>query len=94
MAGYVFIAAGGAITWRSKRQMLTTLSTTDAEYVALSEAARSAHWLRNLHKELGFKQKLPTTLKVITMDQYQWPGTFNSTTAPNTSLFGTTEYEM
>ena len=28
------------------------------------------------------------------MDQYQWPGTLNSTTAPNTSLFGTTEYEM
>ena len=28
------------------------------------------------------------------MDQYQWPGTPNYTTMPNTSLFTTTEYEM
>ena len=63
MAGYVFIAAGGAITWWSKRQTFTALSTTEAEYVALSEAAREAYWLRNLHEELGFKQELPTTIK-------------------------------
>ena len=63
MAGYVFITAGGAITWQSKRQMFTTLSTTKAKYVALSEAACEAYWHRNLYKELGFKQELPTTNK-------------------------------
>ena len=40
--GYVFMMAGGAITWYSKRQSITALSSTEAEYIALSEAAREA----------------------------------------------------
>ena len=36
--GYVFMAAGGAITWESKKQTTIALSLTEAEYVALSEA--------------------------------------------------------
>src|SRR6266850_3399064 len=61
-AGYVFITGNGAITWRSKKQTIIALSTTEAEYVALSEASREICWLRSLHNELGFKQKLPTLL--------------------------------
>ena len=38
-SGYVFLAAGGAITWKSKKQTMIALSSTQAEYVALSEAA-------------------------------------------------------
>jgi len=37
--GYVFIASGGAITWSSKKQMTKALSSMEAEYVAMSEAA-------------------------------------------------------
>src|SRR4029077_10296689 len=51
--GYVFLAGNGAITWCSKRQSLQAQSSTEAEYVALSEAAREASWLRNLYSELG-----------------------------------------
>ena len=40
--GYVFLASGGAITWKSKKQATIALSSTEAEYVALSEAAREA----------------------------------------------------
>ena len=36
--GYVFLVGNGAITWSSKRQISTALSSTEAEYVALSEA--------------------------------------------------------
>jgi hypothetical protein len=36
------MAAGGAITWHSKKQTFTALSTTEAKYVALSEAAHEA----------------------------------------------------
>jgi hypothetical protein len=36
----------------------------EAEYIATAEAAREAVWLRNLLKELGFKQVGPTTLHV------------------------------
>ena len=62
-SGYVFLAAGGAITWRSKKQATIALSSTEAEYVALSEAGREACWLRNLYEELGFPQTSPTTIK-------------------------------
>ena len=48
-SGYVFMASGGAITWRSKKQTTVTLSSTEAEYIALAEAAREASWLRNLY---------------------------------------------
>jgi hypothetical protein len=44
-SGYVFLASGGAITWKSKKQTTIALSSTEAEYVALSEVAREACWL-------------------------------------------------
>jgi len=59
---YVFIIAGGAITWHSKKQSITALSSTKAEYIALSEMAHEAQWLRSLFKELEFGQTLPTTI--------------------------------
>ena len=38
MSGCVYMAAAGAVTWRSKKQATIALSSTEAEYVALSEA--------------------------------------------------------
>ena len=57
-SGYVFKAAGGAITWHSKKQTMVALSSTEAEYVALGEAS----WLRNLYGELGYPQTKPTLI--------------------------------
>jgi transposase InsO family protein len=62
--GYVFKINGSAITWCSRRQQTVASSTVEAEYIATAEAAREAVWLRNLLKELGFKQVGPTTLHV------------------------------
>ena len=61
--GCVFLGSGGAITWKSKKQTVIALSSTEAEYVALSEAGREATWLRNLYGELGFPQTNPTIIK-------------------------------
>jgi hypothetical protein len=64
ITGYVFLAGDGAITWSSKKQISTALSSTQAEYVALSEAAREACWLRNIYTELGLlKQDVPTLIR-------------------------------
>ena len=62
-SGYVFLAAGGAITWKSKKQTTIALSSTEAEYVALSEAGCKACWLRNLFEELGYPQEFPILIK-------------------------------
>jgi hypothetical protein len=55
--GYVYLVTGGAVCWRSKKQTIIALSSTEAEYIALSEAACEATWLRNLYGKLGFVQR-------------------------------------
>lgn len=44
-SGYVFLLAGGAITWSSKRQSTVAASSTEAEYMAMAYAAKEALWL-------------------------------------------------
>ncbi len=62
--GYVFLAGNGAITWSLKKQISTVLSSTQAEYIVLSEAACEACWLRNLYTELGMlKEDTLMTIK-------------------------------
>ena len=51
--GIVCIAAGGAILWKSKRQTLTALSSTEAEYIALAHTGTEICWFRNLYSKLG-----------------------------------------
>lgn len=42
--GYISTLGNGAITWSSQRQSCVALSTTEAEYVAASTAARELVW--------------------------------------------------
>lgn len=49
--GNVFFHHGNLVSWASKKQPLVALSTQEAEYAALSTAARQAIWLRQLHGE-------------------------------------------
>jgi hypothetical protein len=50
--GNIFICAKGAISWLSKKQPTVSLSTTEAEYVALSCATQEVIWLRRLLSDL------------------------------------------
>ena len=50
--GHVFLCNGGAISWQSRKQDLVALSTTEAEYIACSEASREARWLRQLQCDI------------------------------------------
>ena len=62
ISGYVFMVDGGAVSWSSKKQELVTLSTTEAEYVAATHAAKEAVWLRRLLMDLFHSIDTPTTL--------------------------------
>ena len=50
--GYVFTFRGGAISWRSVKQSSIADSTMEAEYIAASEAAKEAVWLKNFLMDL------------------------------------------
>lgn len=51
--GYVFLYQGGLISWNSKKQTTVALSTTEAEYMAVSAATQDALWLKSLVQELN-----------------------------------------
>ncbi|KAJ9566613.1 hypothetical protein OSB04_002579 [Centaurea solstitialis] len=51
-SGYVFTLNGGAISWKSSKQDKIADSTTEAEYIAASDATKEAAWLRNFITDL------------------------------------------
>ncbi len=51
----MFMLCGALISWRSRKQTSVTLSTAEAEYVALSSATQEALWLKPLTSELRSK---------------------------------------
>ena len=55
--GYVFTIAGGAVSWISKLQTVVALSTTEAEYMAATQACKEAIWIKRLMEELRHKQE-------------------------------------
>ena len=50
---FVFLLAGGAISWKSVKQSIIAASTMEAEFVACFEATGHALWLRNFISGLG-----------------------------------------
>ena len=52
-SGFVFTLNGGAVSWKSSKQETVADSTTEAEYIAASEAAKEGVWIRNFLIELG-----------------------------------------
>ena len=55
--GYVFTLFGTAISWKAMLQSVVALSTTEAEYIAVTEAVKEAMWLKGMLLELGIKQE-------------------------------------
>ena len=61
-SGYIILMNESPIIWSSKLQPSVALSSTEAEYIALSLTSRDVIWCRALLYELGFPQKEPTTI--------------------------------
>jgi hypothetical protein len=60
--GYAVFLGNSAISWSSKKQTTVALSSTEAEYVILSEATREVLWIRRFLQELGLEFNKPTTI--------------------------------
>ena len=64
---YVFMLNGDLISWPSKQQSIVTLSTTETEYYALSQAIKEAFWLQKLLADLklySFDPSMPIPIFV------------------------------
>ncbi|MBW1279388.1 Ty1/Copia family ribonuclease HI, partial [Escherichia coli] len=55
ISGYVYKVGGNTVSWRSTLQHVAALSTTEAEYMALSKATKEGLWLKEFREELGLK---------------------------------------
>ncbi|GJR84723.1 putative retrotransposon protein [Tanacetum coccineum] len=51
--GYVFVLNRCTMDWKSSKQSTTAMSATKAEYIAASEAAMEAVWIRKFIPGLG-----------------------------------------
>ena len=52
ISGYSFHFGCGAVSWSSKKQNIIALSSTEAEYIAQTHAAKEALWLRSFVEEV------------------------------------------
>ncbi|GKE42424.1 hypothetical protein Tco_1469708, partial [Tanacetum coccineum] len=57
-SGYIFSIAGGAISWKSKKQTILSQSSMESKIIALATASEEASWLRCLLAEIPLWEKL------------------------------------
>ena len=64
IAGFVIYLLGVPISWKSKGQKSVTLSSTEAEFVALSEAAKEIKFIYQVLQSMGIEVELPIVVRV------------------------------
>jgi len=62
MTGYLMVLNGGPISWKASRQGGVTLSSSEAEFVAASQAGQEVLYLRALLKGFAYLQHGPTEI--------------------------------
>ena len=67
IGGYTFLLNGAAICWNSKKQTTIALSSTEAEYMALTQATKESIWLQGLLEDLRARKHLKE-LRGISID--------------------------
>lgn len=54
-SGHVFMLNGGTISWSCRKQVSVSLSSTEAEYIALSEGCQELVWIKGICSDLKVK---------------------------------------
>jgi hypothetical protein len=60
--GFVVKLDGCTISWNTKKQSIVSLSSAEAEYIALADTAKEVLWVRNLLSELFSGVPIPCTI--------------------------------
>ena len=64
-SGFVFVLNGGAVSWKSSKQETVADSTIEFEYIAASEAAKEAVWIKNFITGLGVVPSILDPLEIF-----------------------------
>ena len=64
VAGFIVYLCGVPISWRSKAMRHVTLSSSEAEYVSLSEAAKEIKFIAQVIESMGIEIKRPIEVRV------------------------------
>lgn len=64
VTGYIFCMNNRCISWNSQRQHVVALSTSEAEYMAASDAARHLNWIREFLFDIFYQQTSPTPFHI------------------------------
>ncbi|KAG5666630.1 hypothetical protein PVAND_014646 [Polypedilum vanderplanki] len=62
-SGHIGFVFGGAVSWACRKQVSVSLSSTEAEYIALTEATQEILWLKNLCEDFKINIKFPIEVK-------------------------------
>ena len=62
--GYIIYFCGVPVAWKSKSMKSVVLSTTEAEYVAVSEVGKKIKFLYQMLRSMGIKVPLPIKVQV------------------------------
>jgi len=60
--GYILMMNGRPVSWKSRRQDNVSLSTSEAKFVAASQAGQEALYLRETLKDFGYQQQNATEI--------------------------------
>jgi hypothetical protein len=63
-SGYIIYVNDSPISWKSKGQERVAYSSTEAEYIAMSDASKEIMFIIQLLQQMNLKVKLPATLHV------------------------------
>lgn len=63
-SGYIFMMAGGAVSWRSAKQTLIATSTMEAEFVSCFEATLHGVWLKSFISGLRIMDSISKPLRI------------------------------
>ena len=93
LTGYRFMLFGNVVSWKASLQAVFELSTTEAEFMTITEAAKEAPWLQGLIGEFGVKQ-VTYPFQVVVKVQFTLPRTRGIMRNQSILIYGFTSLEI
>lgn len=70
--GMLVLFHGSPVSWASKMQTATAMSTAEAEFAALASTVREVVWIQDILHEVGFEQETKTAIMQDNLGAISW----------------------